>query len=137
LIAGILFSTIPSETKSSLQAFFHFFQLIGQANLLMVTFTIGLILEFKKLPHIYLFLGIAIFLKLVLKPLLAIYFTQSSDFTDMMREIVMIETALPSAILTAVFAKQYDCRPDLVSMAIMLSLIFSLISVPFMFYVFF
>jgi len=137
LIAGILFSTIPSETKSSLYAFFHFFQLIGQANLLMVTFTIGLILEFKKLPHIYLFLGIAIFLKLVLKPLLAIYFTQSSDFTDMMREIVMIETALPSAILTAVFAKQYDCRPDLVSMAIILSLIFSLISVPFMFYVFF
>jgi predicted permease len=103
----------------------------------MVAFTIGLIVEFKRINHLYLFIGIAVLLKLVLKPLLAVWFTNSSHFTDMMSEIVFIETALPSAILTAVFAKQYNCRPDLVSMAIMVSLVLSVITVSILFYTFF
>jgi len=130
LLAGVGFSFIPINHDSPVfSTFIHFFKLIGNANLLMVAFTIGLIIEFKKIKHIFLFVGIAVLLKLIVKPLLAIWLTNNPQFTEMMREIVFIETALPSAILTAVFAKQYNCRPDLVSMAIMVTLVLSVITV--------
>ncbi len=130
LIAGIGFSFIPLKHDSELfSTFIRIFKLIGNANLLLVAFTIGLIIEFKKTKHIVLFVGIAVLLKLILKPLLAGWLTTNPQFTEMMSEIVFIETALPSAILTAVFAKQYNCRPDLVSMTIMVTLLLSVITV--------
>lgn len=138
LIAGIGFSFIPIKHDSIVfTTFLHFFKLIGNANLLMVAFTIGLIIEFKPMKHIFTFIIIAAVLKLGLKPLLAVWLTNNHQFTDMMREIVFIETALPSAILTAVFAKQYNCRPDLVSITIVVTLILSLLSVSLLFLAFF
>jgi len=134
LVSGIAISFLPHEKTSFLEPVIRFFKLIGNANLLMVTFTIGLLIEFKKIKNAYLFLVIAIVLKLILKPLLAVVFTNTPAFTDMMQEIILIETALPSAILTVVFAKQYNCRPDLVSLAIMTTLVLSLVSVSLMFY---
>jgi predicted permease len=66
--------------------------------------------------------------------LLAIWLTDHGDFSEMMRQIVIIETSLPSAILGVVFARQYNCRPDLVSLAIMFSLLVSILSVNLIFY---
>jgi len=130
LLAGIGFSFIPIIPDNGMfTTFIHFFKLIGNANLLMVAFTIGLIIEFKKIKHVFLFVGIAVLLKLIVKPLLAVWLTDIPQFTEMMREIVFIETALPSAILTAVFAKHYNCRPDLVSMTIVVTLVLSVITV--------
>jgi len=80
---------------------------------------------------------IAIVLKLFLKPILALWLTGNGMFTDMMREIVFIETALPSAILTAVYAKKYNCEPQLVSGTIMISLILSILSISLSFMYFF
>ena len=137
LIAGILLSFISHHHKVAIQPFIHFFELVGNANLLMVTFTIGLLLEIKRMNSIYLFLFLAIVLKLIAKPLIAAVLTQSPVFSDMMREIILIETALPSAILTVIFAKQYNCRPDLVSLAIMITLMISLFSVSLVFYIVF
>ncbi len=138
VIAGIACSFIPVNHKSN--AFItvvHFFKLVGHANVLMVAFTIGLLVEFRKMNHLYLFLALAVILKLFIKPLLAAWLTGMPQFTEMMREIVLIETALPSAILTVVFAKQYNCRPDLVSAAIMVTLVLSVATVSLLFVAFF
>jgi len=138
LVAGIGISFLKLSTENQIFATaISFFELIGNANLFMVAITIGLIIEFKKVKNIYLFLTIAIILKLILKPLLALWFTTNPDYTDMMSQIVVIETALPSAILTAVFAKQYNCRPDLVSLAIMISLVISVITISSLFLIFY
>ena len=116
--------------------FFRIFKLIGHANLFLVALVIGLLIEVKQFKNIYLFMGIAVLLKLIVKPILAIWFSEAIEITEMMKEIVFIETALPSAILTAVFAKQYNCRPDLVSMAVMVTLVLSLLSVSSLFMIF-
>lgn len=134
LIAGIMVSFIPFDHSSHVfSEMIRFFKLVGNANLLLVAFTLGLIIEFKSEKSIYLFLVIAIIIKLIIKPLLAYWLTGFEGFTEMMRQIVFIETAMPSAILTAVFAKQYNCRPDLVSNAIVVTLILSLASVSLLF----
>ena len=134
LVAGIAVSFIPVDHNNQVfTTMIRFFELIGNANLLMVAITIGLIIEFKQFKNIYLFLGMAVLLKLIVKPLLAVWLANDPRFTDMMREIVVIETALPSAILAVVFAKQYNCRPDLVAMAIMVTLVLSIFSVSLLF----
>ena len=134
LIAGIGSSFLPlNQDEAIFSTFLRIFKLIGQANLLMVTITIGLVVEFKPVKSLYLFLGVAAILKLGVKPLLALWLTHHPDFTLMMREIVVIETALPSAMLAAVFAKQYNCRPDLVSLAIMVTLVLCVVSLPVLF----
>ena len=138
VIAGIAASFIPvSHDNEVFATFTRFVRLVGHANVLMVAFTIGLLVEFRKMKHLYLFLVLAIILKLLVKPMLAVWLTGMPQFTEMMREIVLIETALPSAILTVVFAKQYNCRPDLVSAAIMVTLVLSVASVSLLFITFF
>ncbi len=138
LVLGIVFSFIGiSRGNPIYRTALHVFKYAGNANFLMVTFTVGLILEFKQIKTAYVFIIIALFLKLFLKPVLAILITSHDSFTPMMSQIILIETALPSAILSAVFAKQYNCRPDLVSMAIMATLVVSLISISLLFVAFF
>lgn len=138
LVLGFGMSFLPiNHSAFAFKTATNFFSIVGDANFLLVGFTIGLIIEFKKMSHVFLFMGIAVLLKLILKPVLAVVLTNSPEFTNMMREIVFIETALPSAILTAVFAKQYNCRPDLVSMAIMITLVLSTITVSGLFLAFF
>jgi len=138
LILGLLFSLFPSVKDNEFgSSLLRMLRLIGGANLLMVALTIGLILEFKQFKEASVFLLIAVLLKLAIKPILAIVLTGGESFTLMMREIVFIETALPSAILAVVYARQYNCRPDLVSKAIVVTLIFSIFTLSGLFSVFF
>jgi malate permease and related proteins len=134
LVAGIVFSLFHFDKNNSIiSGVFHFFKLVGSANLLIVALAVGLLLEVKHLKHAYIIVGVAILLKLFLKPMMAYWLTKEPHFTDIMREIVMIEAALPSAILTAVFANHYNCRPDLVSVSIMSTLILSMASISLLF----
>jgi predicted permease len=52
----------------------------------------------------------------------------------MMKEIIIIETAMPSAILGAVFAKQYNCNPQLVSTTVAVTLVACVFTVPVLFF---
>ena len=138
LVAGVAVSFLPiNKSNPFVVPVVHFFKLIGNANLFLVALAIGLLLEFKHLKHAYIIIGLAIVFKLLLKPMLAYWFTGGPQFTDMMREIVLIEAALPSAILAAVFANHYKCRPDLVSLSIMTTLLISLGSMSLLFVVLF
>jgi len=138
LIVGIILTFIPFNKKSDIyEAALLFLDHIADANLFLVAFSIGLILELKNLKHILLFAALVIILKLVLKPILSVYFTGLFHFQEMSEQIIFIETAMPSAILAAVFAKQYNCKPELVSATIMITLIISVISLPGLFAVFY
>ncbi len=134
LVLGILVSFLNINQESIVsKSFIRLFELIGNANTLLVCFTVGLIIEFKRVEKVFGFLAIVVLLKLILKPIMAYLLTNNGVFTDMMNEIVLIETALPSAILVSVFAKQYNCRPDLVSLSIMITLLISLASISLLF----
>ncbi len=138
LILGFGISFLPlNQSSFAIKTISNFLGVVGAANFLLVGFTVGLIIEIKKIEHIYLFIAVAILLKLIIKPVLAVVFTNSPEFTSMMREIVFIETALPSAILTVVFAKQYNCRPDLVSTSIMVTLALSTLTISVLFFTYF
>lgn len=138
LLLGVGLSVLPIDKETEIfKTFLAIFHQIGQANLFLVAITIGLILEFKRFGNVFIFIGIVIVLKLFLKPLLSIWLTQHQDFTATMDQIVFIETAMPSAILTAVFSKQYNCKPELVSISIMVTLLISVLTIPGLFGLFY
>jgi len=110
---------------------------LSNANSLLVALTIGLIIETKIPSKVYLFLAVAILLKLILQPVIAQVLGSTLNLPSLQKEVVLIETAMPSAILTAIFAKQYNCKPELVSKAIVATLIISLLSVTTIFDIYF
>jgi predicted permease len=89
----------------------------------MVALAVGLMIEMKITGRYFLFLTLAVILKLLVKPLITYLAVDHIRFTEMMEEIIIIETAMPSAILGAVFAKQYNCNPELVSATVVVTLI--------------
>ncbi len=107
--------------------------LVGNANTLLVALAVGLVIEVHSIRKYWLFMAVAVVLKLIIKPVMAYLLLKQSAFTDMMQQVVFIETAMPSALLGVVFAKHYNCRPGLVSMAVMVTLILSVVSVSLLF----
>lgn len=107
--------------------------LVGSANTLLVALAVGLVIEMHSIRHYWLFMMVAVLLKLIIKPVMAYILLKNPAFTDMMQQVVFIETAMPSALLGAVFAKHYNCRPDLVSMAVMVTLVLSVATVSLLF----
>jgi predicted permease len=55
----------------------------------------------------------------------------------MAQQVALIETAMPSAVLAAIYAKHYNCKPELVSTTIVVTLVLSLISVTVLFNIFY
>jgi hypothetical protein len=111
--------------------------LVGNANTLLVALVVGLVIEVHSIRHYWLFMAVAVLLKLIIKPIVAYLLLKQPAFTDMMQQIVFIETTLPSAMLGAVFARHYNCRPDLVSMAVMVTLVMSVLTVSLLFWLLF
>ncbi len=130
IIAGIAVSFIGLPDKNEvIITISRLLKLIGNANLLLVAITIGLLLEIRNIKAHLTFLSIAIILKLVAQPLITYFLTESINVQDIARQVAFIETAMPSAILVALFAKKYNCKPELVSTTTLVTLIISLISV--------
>jgi predicted permease len=134
LIAGLVCSLfIPVQNSRAFLSLQHILSLVGNANTLLVALAVGLIIEIRESRKYILFFIVAACVKLILKPLMAYFLVKNPQFTDMMQEIVFIETAMPSALLGAVFAKHYNCKPELVSMTVMFTLLLSVITLNVMF----
>ena len=72
IISGILFSFIPLPKDSQwVITTKHLFEHVGNANMFLVALTIGLLIEIRKASRLYLFLTVAIILKLIIQPISA------------------------------------------------------------------
>jgi len=134
IILGIALSFIKlPESNPIISVVYKILNLFGAANLFLVGITIGLLIEFKGVQKFSGFLIMAILIKLVIQPLITYYGLSITNFETLIKEVATIETAMPSAILVAIFAKNYNCKPELVSTTILVTLIISLISVTVLF----
>lgn len=138
IILGITISFLPINHNSVIYNGIHLtLTHIGSANMFLVALTIGLLIKFDSQKGIILFVIIAVVIKLLLQPTITHYGTQIFNIDTLNSEIVLIESAMPSATVTAIFARQYNCKPELVSTTIFITLVLSLLSVSGMFAMFF
>lgn len=124
---GISFVNLP-EKNILVSSFYMALTMISNANTFLVALTIGVMLNFKDLRKVWWVVLIAVIIKLIIQPILSYTQAVSYGFPPLWHEIVVLEAAMPTAAMTAVFAKQYKCDAELTSILIFATFISSCIT---------
>ena len=95
--------------------------------------TVGVLLHFSGMRSIAWLVLFAVLIKLILKPLMVWVPTLAMDLQDWQIQVLILEAAMPSALLTVVFAKTYGCDAKLASKLIFSTLVVSGITIIVMF----
>ena len=127
LVLGIFvsFLDVPMDNVM-VKSFYRFLGITSTANTLLVTLTIGVMMHFKDLRRVIVIVMIACMIKLVVQPLLSHMQAEMLDFDVLWHNIVVLESAMPTAALTAVFAKRYGCDAELTTTLIFATFISSI-----------
>lgn len=86
---------------------------ISAANTLLVALTIGSMLHFHDLRRVLPIVLLVVLIKLGVQPLLAMVQAEIFSFPELWKQVIVLEAAMPSAALTAVFARRYGCDRDM------------------------
>ena len=108
---------------------FEAVQIVANANTLLVTLLVGVTLGFDRLREIA---GIAVavlLLKLVASPLLIAFPAHYMALEAWQLQVLVIESAMPSAMLSVAFAKRYGCDVRLASQLVFATLLGSMVTV--------
>jgi predicted permease len=131
LIAGLVASQIPPVSSLLTTDFFSaFFAYFNNGFEMLVAITIGLMLRPVKIREIYLYLAITIPLALIIMPLSIFGMATLLHVPVMTREILVIMAAVPSGAIAAVIADRYGCDGSLASTIVVVTFLFSLITLP-------
>ena len=112
---------------------FHFLDVLSSANTFLVAMTVGVLLHFSGIRTIIWLVLFAILIKLILKPLIVWVPTLTMDLQDWQLQVLILEAAMPSALLSVVFAKTYGCDAKLASKLIFATLVASSVTIIVMF----
>ncbi|WP_321779477.1 AEC family transporter [Sulfurimonas sp.] len=131
IIAGLAYSLLNLPTQIPIiKEIFDAISLISKANTFFVALTVGVILQFNSLRSIISLAIVVVLLKLLVSPLLVWIASFSLDLSSSQLEVVMIESAMPSAMLSVVLAKRYGCDAELASKLVFITTIFSILTIP-------
>ena len=127
IILGLLWSFSPLGTKGAvITPFFEAIHIIAKSNTFLVALTVGVLLNFSSLCNI-IKIAIAVFMiKLILSPLLVYFPATLLSLKDWQLQVLLLEAAMPSAMLSVVLAKQYGCDAKLAAQLIFITLVGSL-----------
>jgi predicted permease len=126
LVAGVCWSMLQLPVEGALLTpIFNFLGVLSSANTFLVAMTVGVLLHFSGMRAIVWIILFAVLIKLILKPLIVWMPTLVMDLQDWQVQVLVLEAAMPSALLTVVFAKTYGCDAKLASKLIFATLVIS------------
>ncbi|WP_445490964.1 AEC family transporter [Niallia sp. 03133] len=106
-------------------------KLVGNAAIPTVMLVLGMELAKISLKNIQIQpLSFALVLRLVISPLIAWGMTMVLPVDDLVKQLMIVLAAMPSAANTTMYALQYGTEPDFVSSATLVSTLASLITLP-------
>lgn len=134
LVAGVFWSVMQLPLEGTLLTpLFHLLEVLSSANTFLVAMTVGVLLHFSGLRAILWLVLFTVLIKLILKPVMVWLPTLSMEFQAWEIQVLVLEAAMPSALLTVVFAKTYGCDAKLASKLIFATLLASSVTVIVMF----
>ncbi|MDM5201303.1 AEC family transporter [Fictibacillus enclensis] len=130
--AGLILQKLPfSLSKTMSEAI----DLVANATIPMIMIVLGMTLaniSIKKLQMEKISLSIAI--KLGLSPFIAFLITLALPIDNLLKSIMILMAAMPTAANTTIYALQYGTEPEFVSSATLVSTLLSLVTLPFFLY---
>lgn len=135
LVLGIAVSFIGFDLDQSvLKPINQSLKVIGGSLEIFVAITIGLVFKrFRLKDYITVFL-LVIFVKLISKPFIALGLFGLIGSDELAREIIFIQTAMPSATLAVVFSAKYGLDEELAVNVMLGVLALSILTIPLLFY---
>jgi predicted permease len=109
-------------------------ELIGQAAIPVMLILLGMQLARTRLRAAPGFLSLAAAIRLGLAPVLAWGITLILGIHGVTRDVVILQTSTPSAVLPLLYSLRFDTRPDLVAGAIFVTTLLSSVSLTLVLY---
>ena len=133
IVFGLLWSFSPLGIKGILiTPLFEATHIIAKANTFLVALTVGALLNFSSMRQIAGMAFAAVVIKLILSPLFIFLPASMLTLDNWQMQVLLLEAAMPSAMLSVVLAKQYGCDAKLAAKLVFITLFASLFTVPLM-----
>jgi len=134
VVAGLFWTVfgLPS-TGPVMGTIMQGLQVAGEANTLMVALLVGVLLKFSGIGSVAL-AGVLVALnKLILKPVMIWLPTLPMTLPVWEVHVLVLEAAMPSALLTVALSRSYGCDAGLASRMVFFTTVLSAVSIPVMF----
>ncbi|EFS03886.1 malonate efflux carrier [Listeria seeligeri FSL S4-171] len=131
-LLGLSFQLLHISLPSALMTCI---KLVGDAAIPTIMIVLGMqlaVISFRRIELAK--VGIALVLKLLIAPLIAVGLTLILPVDEMTKQIMILLAAMPTAANTTLMAVQFDTKPDLVSSATFISTVLSIITLPIVLY---
>lgn len=127
IILGLAYWLLGLPTHGPItEPLFDVIHLIAEANTFFVALTVGVLLQFSSLASILGLTFIVILLKLIVSPFLIWLPTLAMDLKTWQIQVVILEAAMPSAMLSVVLAAKYGCDAVLASKLVFITTLASI-----------
>jgi predicted permease len=132
---GVLLAAVLKAAGVGLPGFLlRPIELIGQAAIPVMLILLGMQLARTRLRVAPGFLSLAAVVRLGVAPLLAWILTVILGIHGIDRNVVILQTSTPSAVLPLLYSLRFDTRPDLVAGAIFITTLLSSVSLTLVLY---
>lgn len=134
MAGGLICSTLPIPwDEPVLTVVMQGLEVLGHANTFVVALVVGVVLEFKDFKSILGLAAAVCVLKLVLKPLMLWLPTLAMALPAWQAQVLVLEGAMPSALLTVALSAKYGCDAGLASRLVFCTIVASAVSILVMF----
>ncbi len=106
-------------------------EFLSGATIPLIMFSLGLTLEPGKANNYKFALFLLVLIKLLLGPVLILFAGRLISLPMTTLGVVVLETSMPTALITSVFGLKYELDTDLLSSAIMITTLVSMLTIPF------
>lgn len=135
VIAGIILSQFQSiVTHPFLAPLWEAMRMIQGTLTVLACLILGLQLKFRSTRRLILLFIISSVIQIFIQPLLAAFMANLMNIDLLDKQILVLISAMPSAVLGSVFATQYDCDAEAASELVFLNIIVSLAGIPIVYY---
>jgi len=107
---------------------------LGGALVVLVAFSVGLMLKTVRIASVWAPMAAVIGLKLLLEPVLASEVAGFFGLAVLERNVLLIESAMPSGAVAAVIAARYGCDGEFASAMVIVTFFAGLASLPLLLY---
>jgi len=130
IVLGLLWSFSSLGTSGLfITPLFEAIHIVAKANTFLVALTVGVLLSFSSLRSIVWLVLATLLIKLILSPLLVYLPASMISLEKWQLQILLLEAAMPSAMLSVVLANRYGCDAKLAAKLVFITLTGSLFTV--------
>jgi malate permease and related proteins len=135
LVAGIVFSQFQIIVQDPfLQPIWEALRMIQGMMVVMACMILAIQLRFRSFRKLIPLLIISLLLQACIQPFLANLGADLFSIGQLDKQVLILISATPSAVLCSVFATQYNCDPETGSELVFLNIMMSIIGIPLVYF---